>query len=779
MLCLDMSDVRIIGVWGMGGIGKTTLAGAIFDQISAQYESSYFLGNVREQLKRCLLAELREKLFSKILEEKNLDTRTPNLGNTFLKDRLSRKKILVVLDDVDSTMQLQELLPGQHDLFGPGSRIIVTSRDKQVLKNVVDEIYKVEGLNQHEALQLFSLNAFKKNSPTNDRVEISTRVADYAKGNPLALRVLGCALFDKSKEDWESALEKLRNVPNGEIQKVLRFSYDGLDREERNIFLDIACFFRGEDRNYATKILDGCYSSVGFIISTLIDKSLVSVYRSKLEMHDLLQETGWSIVREEPELEKRSRLWNPKDVYYVLTKKKGTKAIEGISLDLSTTREMHLECDAFAGMDHLRILKFYTSNSSIGCKHKMHLPGCGLQSLSDELRYLQWHKFPSRSLPPKFCAENLVVLDLPHSNIEQLWKGVQDLMNLKQIGLSYSKHLTKIPDLSEAKNVESINLEGCKSLVELPSSVQYLDKLEYLNLRLCKSLKRLPSRIGSKLLRILDISYCSNVKSCPEISGNVEELHLCRSGIKELPESVQKLKDLEVIWLIGCSSITKFPQVSLYVRELYLSETSIKEVPSSIEFLTRLEILEMISCNKLSTLPSSICKLKSLEILVLSRCSKLETFPEILEPMESLACLYLDYCENFKRIPDSICNLKSLEHLHLSGTAIQELPSSIEKLNCLKELKLEYCKKLVSLPSCMHKLSQLRSIYLSYCKSLRELPELPKSLKVLEAYDCRSMENFSSSSKCNFKNLCFTNCFKLDQRHAVKSMQMLSLRFNC
>ncbi|KAF2290869.1 hypothetical protein GH714_016000 [Hevea brasiliensis] len=353
----------------------------------------------------------------------------------------------------------------------------------------------------------------------------------------------------------------------------------------------------------------------------------------------------------------------------------------------------------------------------------------------------------------------------------------QDLMNLKQIGLCYSKYLTKIPDLSQAKNVESINLEGCKSLVELPSSIQYLHKLEYLNVRLCKSLRRLPSRIDSKLLRILDISHCPNVKYCPEVLENVVEFHLCRSGIKELPQSVHKLKALEIVWLIGCSNITKFPRVSMTVRELYLSETSIKEVPSSIEFLTGLEILEMISCNKLLRIPSTISKLKSLEILVLSHCSKLESFPEILEPMDSLACLYLDYCENLKRLPDSIYNLKSLEHLHLSGTAIQELPSSIEHLNCLKELKLDECKKLVSLPSSIHKVSQLRSIYLSYCKSLRALPELPLSLKVLEANGCRAMETFSSNRKSNFMNLSFTNCFKLDQKERSEIIENTTVQF--
>lgn len=321
LLCMDSTNVLMVGIWGMGGIGKTTLAGAIFDRISIQYESCCFLVNVREQLKRCQLAQLRDELFSKLLEE-NIDTRTLSLGVNFLKDRLRRKKVLVVLDDIDTSTRLQELLPEQREMFGPGSRILVTSRDKQVLKIAVDEIYEVEELNHEEALQLFCLNAFKKTCLEIDYLERSKRVVNYAKGNPLALRVLGSALLGRNEEDWDSALEKLENVQNFEIQNVLRISYDGLNRDEKKIFLDIACFFRGEDRNFAMKILSGCYSSVHYTISTFIDKSLVSVSNNKLEMHDLLQEMGWSIVGEESELENRSRLWNPKDVYCVLTKKK-------------------------------------------------------------------------------------------------------------------------------------------------------------------------------------------------------------------------------------------------------------------------------------------------------------------------------------------------------------------------------------------------------------------------------------------------------------------------
>jgi hypothetical protein len=68
-------------------------------------------------------------------------------------------------------------------------------------------------------------------------MELSKRVIGYAKGNPLALKVLGSYLRFKSEIEWYSALNKLKEVPNAEIHEVLRLSYDKLDNIDKNIFL--------------------------------------------------------------------------------------------------------------------------------------------------------------------------------------------------------------------------------------------------------------------------------------------------------------------------------------------------------------------------------------------------------------------------------------------------------------------------------------------------------------------------------------------------------------
>ena len=123
-------------------------------------------------------------------------------------------------------------------------------------------------------------------------------------------------------EEWGNELEKLESTSDDKILKILKISYDDLDDNQKQIFLDIACFFKSNYKDHVQSILKGCKLFATTGISSLVDKCLITVSNKKLEMHDLLQQMGKDIVCREcvKNPGKRSTLWNPKDIYNVLRK---------------------------------------------------------------------------------------------------------------------------------------------------------------------------------------------------------------------------------------------------------------------------------------------------------------------------------------------------------------------------------------------------------------------------------------------------------------------------
>ena len=322
LLCIHAQNVcyRTIGIWGMGGMGKTTLADAVFHRNSFEFDACLFLVNVREESEKHGLNYLRNEFLCELLKEESLSIGSPSIGSSYIIDRLSRTKVLIVLDDVSDLGQLEFLL-GDQVRFGHGSRIIITTRNRRVLKKRVleDHMYKVNELCVDEALQLFQSIAFEDDSCITDYSNLSRKVVDYAGRNPLALKVLASSfLHCNNREDWEEELNKLKKFPNTKIQNVLRISYNGLEENEKGIFLDIACFFKGENMCDAKKLLEirGFSASTG--IQALIDMSLISIIHNRLQMHDLLQEMGRAIDRGIEEPGKRKRLWHTEDAYQVL-----------------------------------------------------------------------------------------------------------------------------------------------------------------------------------------------------------------------------------------------------------------------------------------------------------------------------------------------------------------------------------------------------------------------------------------------------------------------------
>ena len=240
---IESDDTFMLGLYGMGGIGKTTLAKALYNKwaMESQFDGCCFVENVRENANKHGLVQLQEKLLCEILRDQNLQLGNSDKGIEVIKHRLGCKRVLILIDDVDNVEQLQKLA-GALEWFRARSRIIITTRNSRLLEehDCVTIKYKVKKLKDDLATELFSWYAFRESQPREAYLELTDRAIRYAQGLPLALKVLGSSLYKRSDGWWHDTLKKLEQCGEEKIFNVLKVSYDGLDREEKSIFLDIA-----------------------------------------------------------------------------------------------------------------------------------------------------------------------------------------------------------------------------------------------------------------------------------------------------------------------------------------------------------------------------------------------------------------------------------------------------------------------------------------------------------------------------------------------------------
>uniref|UniRef100_A0A0A0LGB6 TIR domain-containing protein n=2 Tax=Cucumis sativus TaxID=3659 RepID=A0A0A0LGB6_CUCSA len=631
------NGITMFGLYGVGGMGKTTIAKALYNKIADEFEGCCFLSNIREASNQYGgLVQFQKELLCEILMDDSIKVSNLPRGITIIRNRLYSKKILLILDDVDTREQLQALAGG-HDWFGHGSKVIATTRNKQLLvTHGFDKMQNVGGLDYDEALELFSWHCFRNSHPLNVYLELSKRAVDYCKGLPLALEVLGSFLHSiGDPSNFKRILDEYeKHYLDKDIQDSLRISYDGLEDEG---------------------------------ITKLMNLSLLTIGRfNRVEMHNIIQQMGRTIhLSETSKSHKRKRLLIKDDAMDVLNGNKEARAVKVIKLNFPKPTKLDIDSRAFDKVKNLVVLEVGNATSS---------ESSTLEYLPSSLRWMNWPQFPFSSLPTTYTMENLIELKLPYSSIKHFGQGYMSCERLKEINLSDSNLLVEIPDLSTAINLKYLNLVGCENLVKVHESIGSLSKLVALHFSSSvKGFEQFPSCLKLKSLKFLSMKNCRIDEWCPQFSEEMKSIEYLSIGYStvtyQLSPTIGYLTSLKHLSLYYCKELTTLPSTiyrltnltSLTVLDSNLSTFPFlnhPSLPSSLFYLTKLRIVG--------------CKITNLDFL--------ETIVYVAPSLKEL-----DLSENnFCRLPSCIINFKSLKYLYtMDCELLEEISKVPEGVICM------------------------------------------------------------------------------------------------
>lgn len=741
-----IGEAKVIGIVGLGGVGKTTLAKALFNRYRSDYDGSCFLFDVRANASS--LTSLQSKLL-KDLTYRNKRINSIDEGREMLRCDLLGSHSLIILDDVDHVDQLHSLIPAPL-VLNPHNLILITSRDKNILlQSGIREssIYALGSLDTNPLRELFCFHAFHQPYPVAGFEEVVDEFLAACRGLPLALKVIGALL--RGQNDlvyWKEKLCQISEIAAPDIQKILRISYDSLDEEEKEIFLDIACFLRGEDKDTAISIWNGSGWKGSLGIANLESKCLVEVdSENRIHMHDLLRDLGRDVAKNALPC----RIWHGtnnlfQDVFphSAILRQLPVRGINMVERRSGYSFEYAVElCNRFSTITFgnrtvdmfnrlirspsIRVVDMLNGFINFTFNHLfvdmralqlLRAEGDSLDSISNLLQsdsavtWVRLDRCPYSSLPPCIPLGNLRVLEVAGGELETLWRSpTQAPVLLRELNIGATlhrvpnsigllKHLEKIEmeNTIEALPDEFFHLPTLKHLrlrtrmMALPDSLGSLTKLRHMDLSGCTELQTLPPTLGNlSYLKYLSLNGCSSLGMLPDSFGNLIRLrHLYMSGCRTLTMSSTtfgKIRTLESLDLSSCLGMEALPPQVTYQRsleELNLLDTNIKELPMAIGNLNNLEILKL-GCSSLEMLPRSLGNLRSLRELFLYFCSKLKCLPESVGQLSQLTRLTIQ-CARIEHLPVDVMRLNNLRILKAIGCPLLEVPfGSVEKAGLL------------------------------------------------------------------------------------------------
>eukprot|EP01018_Ginkgo_biloba_P000681 Gb_36230 [translate_table: standard] len=742
---------------GFGGMGKTTLADAVFARLEMKgckfstvrlFENTESVPDITK-LQTWILQDLTEPN-----ESVPEDIRRFEDGQRLLRDILEKEQAFIYIDNVLKKDQLQKLLPKKL-LNSKKLRLLLTARNeyvKDVLKlcGIKTCIYSVEPLIPEAAKELL---CGKSDVIASDEMQL--KMIEICKGIPLMLDVVGGYLFSSQNKDeayrkiieWRDSGKAFSVEEDNLETNGLNFAFEKLPESLKDPFHDICSFFTGWDWDEVAAIV-GEEELCSLKNRALLRKEEKN---NKVNVHDVIhriglnQTMGKRFTTDDGLLEalkdNKQKIRGIKGIWFHRQRPSKPFLIPAAKLDSmhNSLRVLHLDSiavvDGKCNEKFEQLRYFYTKDCSNNPFEISRLKELRFLSYAyDQKKTLDLSQasplFSSQLMPSKLRLLNLLAYhDIGSSSPyiitgEITGEAIRNLPDL--LSLTWEPfQLTKLPEeISSWTKLKKLRLAPC-SIERIPQGLGKLNALRQLSLQQLH-LKELPETLGNlQSLRELDLSWSSRLEALPEMLGNLS--------------SLQKLT------LTGCSRL--------------------KRLPSNLGSCISLEELELYGCESLKELPDGLENLKSLVNLNLKGCKNLKSIPNSFGQLISLAAsIDMEDCKNLTELCEGFCNLTFIKDISLRCCfALHKLPESFKKLIHLRKVNLVYCTSLLRLPKGFHELVSLEELDLSECKSLEDLCDdfhRLASLQYLEMRDCEKLKGKWMESVVKIKTLEFVGIKK-------------------
>ncbi|VAI27928.1 unnamed protein product [Triticum turgidum subsp. durum] len=586
---------EVVGICGMGGSGKTTLAMEIYkdQKIQGYFNNRVFFETVSQSAN---LETIKMKLWEQISSNIVLGAYNQIPEWQLKLGPRDRGPVLVILDDVWSLSQLEELV-----FKFPGCKTLVVSRLK--FPTLVTRTYEMKLLGEEEALSVFCSAAFGQESvPQTADKKLVKQVAAECRGLPLALKVIGASLRDQPPMIWLSAKNRLsrgESISDSHETKLLErmaASVECLSGKVRECFLDLGCF--PEDKKIPLDVLINIWMEIHdldkpdafAILMELSNKNLLTLVNDaqnkagdlysnyhdySVTQHDVLRDLALHMSGRDS-LNKRRRLVMPRREESLPRDWQRNKDLpfeaQIVSIHTGEMKESDWFQMSFPKAEVL-ILNFASSvyylPSFIATMQNLKAlvlinygtTSAALDNLSafttlSDLRSLWLEKItlpplPKSTIPLKNLRKiSLVLCELNNSLRGSTMDLSMTFPRLSNLTIDHCVDLKELPpSVCEISSLESISLSNCHDLTELPYELGKLHCLSILRVYACPALWKLPPSVCSlKRLKYLDISQCINLTDLPEELGhltNLEKIDMREcSRLRSLPRSSSSLKSL-------------------------------------------------------------------------------------------------------------------------------------------------------------------------------------------------------------------------------------------